>query len=886
MIYKKTILQITIITSCIALALHAELPLTHIKGLAEPFRKSKQTITAAQPAAEQVTPTAEAAPAATAAIIMADQQNPAQENTIDDNIFSPIYGALAWHSPYLLNLWQNDSESATASLVQQLFNLQFDGVTFDVSGIPGNTISHLSCENLGYIIGLLYNYEQAMNKYAKQIAENSALLQAEQAHQGEASPRAEQQRTPSPLSAASPHSKQTGKKSPQPISPFQEKQREFAKYKNEEPLRIKKELFDKLATYLNTINPELVKQNIITYYSSQIAHLEADITREQAQAKIQALQRKKADLESKLAAEQAPGSVKLTAYNEGRRAFVKDIIGSMLDTRYLPHNTILLLLSCMWKKANSYTAIMHYMYGVYSAIDNKTALFTDAIATQLNQFDQAISYEAFASILMPLINQPPYTSTEYQALIERTSQELYTNLADYAFAFVGFDIFDDTATLLPPEVSMSISVQYGTTIFSDCGETSLLNFFTAILYNPMEKRWNNQLLDAINADAGLKQFFIDFAPSTLNTQVAHNRWATVVSNKANVEYIRTNKCEIGAGIDNMLKVIAALIPGANTFDDLARILNSNGIQIVFNAPTGLNKYGQIGIQLTKNTEQITLAWLFNPDHFLLSFPPKTIKNDPRIRVLQATPFNNAITSDIVLRSILMHYDVQSLNTLQITHYYQAFIYEIQSPEYLLKIINCIADLQESILYKIPLMRSLYNTLSHKQITEHDQDMYQRVFWRIINTTTINPEIIVLEKDIADTTDIQKKYYIKRLLSQTITATIAAKIQKILYTIRGDYDKISIIMDILTQEPTLIIQQLYASIIPIIGTIQDDAGKMDIIKAILEQDPTTDIVQQLYAATKSMVRTIRRGRDKAEIRRLLSRKDQSIPVVQELLQATQ
>ncbi len=938
MTYKKLLVQTTILISCITLTLHAELPLTHIKGLAVPFRKQQLTNPAASepatpaPAAAEIVPAQpDRGPATAAAITMVDQQQATQENSIDDNIFSPIYGALAWHSPYLLNLWQLDSESATANLVQQLFNLQFDGVTFDVSGIPANMISHLSCENIGYIIGLLYNYEQAINIYQKQVAENTALLQAEihrtekarqkdlsghEAQQGETSPRAEQQRTPSPdrieQDASSPRSK-AGKKLPRPISPFQEKQREFAKYKNEEPLRIKKELVDKLIAYLDTLNPVLIKKNIVTYYSSQIAHLEADIAREQDAEKVQILQRKKTDLESKLATEQSADTIMLRAYSEGKNAFVKDIVGSMLDTRYLPHNTTLLLLACMWKKANNFEDIMHYMYGVYSALDNKAALFTSRINTTLGMTQvstathtfesqpvdiaSSISYQTFTSILMPIIDVPPYSAAEYQILMQRNPAELFTNLADYACAFLCFNIFGDANfTLLPPEVSMIMQTQYGETTFPDCGETSLLKFFTAVLYNPVEKNWNHQFLDAINADQKLKKFFIDFSPSSLSTQDAHNAWAQVVSGKADVDYTRANRCEINAGANNMLKVIAALIPGATTFDNLARILTSNGVQINFTSPVAIawnenmqvdrayiEKSKSIPIQLIKNEIPLQLNWQFYPGHFHLSFPPKTIFNDPRPRMLSETQFHREhLMTDTVLKSLLSQYKQDPLSgEFSPANYYQLFLYKVQSPQELVKLIDFVAHLpEENVSYKIPLIRSLYNTLSHKQLPDHDQEMYQRMFWDIIQQTKINPENILLEKDIASTKDIQKTCYIQMLLTQP-TINIE-KIKKYLPEMLNDSNKHLIIKAILEKDPIIpAVGLLYEIIGPILPTIQEEAFKHTILRTILEKDPSIPAVGQLYEIIGPMAPTIKEVWWKDDIIEKMLEKNPTIPAVHKM-----
>jgi hypothetical protein len=893
MLYKKIALQIIILSTCIALALHAELPLTKIKGLAEPFRGSIVT--------EQLT--TDRRPATAAALIA--EQKTSQEDSVDDNIFSPIYGALAWHSPYLLNLWQLDSESATANLVHQLFNLQFDGVTFDISGIPGNTISHLSCENLGYIIGLLYNYEQAMNAYQKQVDENTALVKEEElrrkkiaqqedpsrheAQQGEDSPRQEQ-RTPSP------QGNKVGKKSPRPT----EKQREFSKYKNEEPLRIKKELTDKLTAYLDTLSPALIKHNIVTYYTIQLAHLDADIAREQDQAKIQALQRKKADLESKLVAEQSSDSntITLRSYSEGKNSFVNDVVNSMLDTRYLPHNTTLLLLACMWKKANSFEDIMQYLYGVYTALDNKTALFTDTIndglkinSSSTHLFEaqvidipsSTISYQAFNSVLMPIITQQPYTAAEYQKLITTSPTDLYKNLADYTFAFLGFDIFGDpTATLLPPEVTMIMKTQYGETTFPDCGETSLLNFFAAVLYNPLEKNWNHQLLDAINADQKLKKFFHDFSPSTLNTQHAHNRWAQVLSGKAGVDYTRANRCEINAGIDNMLKVIAALVPGVSTFDDLARILNSNGVQINFKTPAQPNQnFTTIPITLTKNDTKLVLEWLFNPGHFHLSFPPKAVQNDPRPMLLHAMPFNIARLTDVAIQALLAHYN----NNQIITNYYQAFLYGIQDPKLLLQVVGTITQWEKAPVYTVLLLRSLYNALSKIQLPDDDQEMYQEQFWRTINTALIPVENIVSTKNITTAKDILKPSYLNALLSQS-TAAIEnidiEKIKDIITTIHNEkYRWISIGIILRQDQSVPIVQQLYKLITSIIPPFQDDELKTDFIEIILQKDPTIPAVAQLYKIIKQIIPTIEKDYMKRSIILAILKHDPINPIILEL-----
>ena len=820
---KKIIQKFVLLNSFAIPLLHAELPLTHIRGLANGLQPH-EIITTQSPSAISVTAIPRAA-------------HDAPDMSTSGNIFSPIYGALAWHSPYVFNLWQLDSDSATANLVKQLFNLQHDGITFDISGLPANTISHLSCEDIGYIIGLLYNYEQAMEQYRKHIESHDQTLQEERTLSTEGSPQIEQK----------------SKKSPGPISPSE---KAFSDFKNKRPLEIKKELTDKLIARLATIDNALVKQHIIEFYTGQIAHAVADIAREQDEAKRSALQDKKVKMESIIAAETDVPGVALIAYNQGKNAFVKDLVNSMLDDRYLPHNTILLLLSCMWKKANSMNDIIHYLYGAYTALDNKNELFDDRITAQLHGMSQtaqarthaavtaipvaientsqSITYEDFAAIVKPVIDLPPYTAEDYQAIIGANPTELYKHFADFAFVFFGFDIFGGPlTTLLPAEASMTMHARYGETSFPDCGETSLLNFFAAIMYNPQGHNWNNALLNAVNAHPLLQKFFEDYSPTNLGTQAAHDTWANVASAHPGVNYTRPNRCEINSGIDNMLKVIAALIPGANTFDDLARILTSNGIKITFGMPEPLLQRDskKISIKLTKNTTSLTLEWKFYPGHFHLSFPPKRIESDPRTRFFSFMPkmFFNIPANYIIIKALLSRFaDSYDSSRYNYDKYYQTFLYNLKNPRDILETIKTILTTSpESNEYRVFIIRALYNLLSKITLPEDDQRMYQREFWDLITHSTINIQNIIPDKELTGATDIQKTFYTKELLSKPINKPIVSKIQKIALTLQADNAKTSFIKQLLQLDPTPLTQPLYETIAHILPSIQDENEKLAI-----------------------------------------------------------
>lgn len=107
--------------------------------------------------------------------------------------------------------------------------------------------------------------------------------------------------------------------------------------------------------------------------------------------------------------------------------------------------------------------------------------------------------------------------------------------------------------------------------FSDCGEISLLNYFMMALYDPYTKQFNWEKFEELkkagfNVSEKLTYFFkrIYISPLCDFTQEIRNAWADTLSNlnKDNdedpIHYLR-NKCCIAPGLDNMTRVIRALL---------------------------------------------------------------------------------------------------------------------------------------------------------------------------------------------------------------------------------------------------------------------------------------------------------------------------------------
>ena len=225
-----------------------------------------------------------------------------------------------------------------------------------------------------------------------------------------------------------------------------------------------------------------------------------------------------------------------------------------------------------------------------------------------------------------------YIRSDYEKLKKETDQQriLALSFDDLVFVTLGFNFYDNA---LPPPIPMLNSVFYRGLEFPDCGETSLLNLITALIYE--NRTFNIQLLKKLGAIPALIDFFCRYqspAAISLKEQEVHNEWAKVVSALPNVKYGKEGVCDIDAGITNMLQVINNLFPGINSFKALIDRLMSVGITVEitstdpFEGPNAKDIENTITLSIEKrNLEPFKLEWRFKAEHFALKFPkPKAI----------------------------------------------------------------------------------------------------------------------------------------------------------------------------------------------------------------------------------------------------------------------
>ncbi len=186
-----------------------------------------------------------------------------------------------------------------------------------------------------------------------------------------------------------------------------------------------------------------------------------------------------------------------------------------------------------------------------------------------------------------------------------------------------------------PIVDSIEDAKYKTHEFSDCGATSLRNFFHFVLWDDEANALNPQYLTQMGlpVDSRLKDFFKRHnSIETILSDQLHHDWAEVVSGLPGVAYLSppdSPVCEIGAGLRNMLAVIAHLLFAGDasfaklTVDEklnmICKKLSREGFELSWDSDHNVN--------LEENDTKITLEfeingdeafeWEFKPGHFLI-----------------------------------------------------------------------------------------------------------------------------------------------------------------------------------------------------------------------------------------------------------------------------
>jgi hypothetical protein len=484
------------------------------------------------------------------------------------NYLSPSQGAALWNSPYLKNLYDfGQDDDPVVQLIRQLFFLQHDGVTFDITSLPTKFAKYLSHENVGKIVGWL---ESSRSDEQVQKLLNGFIAEIEA------------------------------------MSVAHERKIDVAGLARDR-IKLEKELQEAEMTLRK-------------------ANYGLETVKGKEKQKLQVLSDKTTEKRKKLLAQLAGKDLsrllaKDRMYEESRRVFRDSLIRARSsDTLYPPHMATMILSAFAWRRAENIQQVVEYLWNVYQSLDGQTRAkyFIDP------SLDKQGFFEGFV--------QQEFTPEDYEVLkqssLEETKETAFYNLENFLLMQFGYDLFIKS---LPKVVPMRSGVAWGVESFPDCGETSLLNFFVALLYDPRAHSFDVSILERLGADQKLIKFFSQQnVLSRLYGKEIHDEWAAVVADRPGIEYVGGKRCEISSlsgALRNMLVVLSRLIPGiegesleAQT-ESLQKVINR-----VVSITIELNEDFQE--ESTKNSLEITIGqdprqkqitWFFKKGHFLVEF---------------------------------------------------------------------------------------------------------------------------------------------------------------------------------------------------------------------------------------------------------------------------
>jgi len=514
---------------------------------------------------------------------------------------SPIHGAVLWKKGYVENLYRFGPDSATVKLTEELFHLHHDGVTFDRTYHPLKPGAYFKVETIGKVICAIVRFLHGIS-VKKQLEESE-----------------EYQELRKQIKGASQEDKQK----------LQAQIRTLRSKGGIQTESFLKNQFEQTLTAIfKGLGFEAGSKKINEFYGRVIKRIEDDrdvLIGKIKQEGISEEERRK--LEEKIEAhnrslEKNRGikeqKQKHQSFYDGNvRETVSLILISIGEegSLYVPNHTIYLLLAFLWKISDDKEAFFQYFTTLRGELGSGINLFNQE---KLNQFKDLT-----------------FSKEEYISLTKLPAEELVKADADsfekLVFINLGFNIFENS---LPPEIKMRGGVQYKTTVFPDCGETSLLNFFNAIFFDSEGRKFNVGKFEILGSHQKVIDFYRNYqtVQTMKDTQKLHNQWAEVVSGWDGVNYARAERCEIntstggfprspGNAIKNVLHLIQKLLnlkeEDVGSFEELMKTLKEKAtidIKYLSTEPYGEGKVVKFA------TKGNVLNWIFYSRHFELNLP--------------------------------------------------------------------------------------------------------------------------------------------------------------------------------------------------------------------------------------------------------------------------
>ena len=168
--------------------------------------------------------------------------------------------------------------------------------------------------------------------------------------------------------------------------------------------------------------------------------------------------------------------------------------------------------------------------------------------------------------------------------------------------------------------------------YSDCGETSLRNFFNVVFYDKGSQKFNADIISELKIknpglefSPGLQDFYRSHSdPVSATNQDVRDDWSACVSNHHGVKYktpYSTPQCEIKVGVDNFMKVMDGLLFNKNPqivtkatrsekLDYLCEILSQSDKKLTWSLEGAKNE-AESKVQLNEKDSNVKIQFSIN-----------------------------------------------------------------------------------------------------------------------------------------------------------------------------------------------------------------------------------------------------------------------------------
>lgn len=510
---------------------------------------------------------------------------------------SPVHGLVWWHSHLIENLYRfGDQNTSTVKLIQELFYLQRDEVTFDITTLNRKPAKYFKPSTIGIIFRIVEPY---LSQKQLSIEDKQQLSQQLQ-----------------DVIAADINFSGLLSQAQTAVTQIQ-KEGEAASEIYKKFLRL---------TQLNkekVVLQEQLKKKDLSRQERQA--LEAQVAEKNKELKTLGAKSKLEKIEEVKTITRKIHQVDLT--QESLKELVTFLVNTLDESlrqaiypAYMFHN---ILLGFLWKRLDARKELVSYFAQLYANEEQQVELInTDQLEKLVEEQEPNV-----------------YTKEDYSSIRDKLREVIRDNKFELAvFGIIAQQIWNNP---LPPIISSSVvryeyqGIKY---IFPDCGETSIRNFLNIVLFETLTNKFNIDKLAKVEKSLlpSLRTFYQNDLYQKVEVAtlgLAHDAWAQVVSALSGVTYWTPTKqngiCEIGTGMDNMMRVINHLLFGnspefaaktmSEKWDEVVKVCSGKNFDLQWSYVNDVNdvQYNKQNCIIFTVNNLYRFDWFFEENHFYI-----------------------------------------------------------------------------------------------------------------------------------------------------------------------------------------------------------------------------------------------------------------------------